>query len=126
MPHHADVIDVHIRIAGLRHQDRIIPEAKVVDAIGALGYSQKRFSIRPFYSRQHQDLALVFNCSGIECGIDSHPLHQVWIRLGIEVIPPENGRVLRGDHWVLIPIEDAVPILQLGVFPPDQLFVVLE
>ena len=108
MLHQAHIVDVGIGVAGLGHEDGVIPEAEAIDAAGALGDGEERFSIHAFHARGHQKPAFVKDGAGVEDGIDAHALKQKRIGLLIQVVAPQDGRVRGGEHRVLVAIEDPV------------------
>ncbi len=126
MLHKPHIVNIYIRIGGLRHKYRVIPEAEVIDAIGTFGNGEEGFAVRAFHPRDYQKLAVVQDRAGIEGRIDSHALHQKGIGLLVEVVAPSYRRVRGGQHRKLIAVINAVAAGDLAVAPGKQVLLLLE
>ena len=91
----AHVVDVGVGIGGLGHQDRIIPEAKVVDAVRALGDGEEGFAVGAFDARDDKEFSFVQDGAGVEGGVDADALHQKGIGLA--------GRDRSAREWARAP-----------------------
>ncbi len=126
MLHHAHIIHIDIRLAGLRQQNRVLPKAEVIHAVRALSNGEEGFAVRAFHARHQQKLSLVQNCSGVEDRVDTHALQQEGIGFPVEAIAPGNGRVRRSQNWILVTIEDAITAGQHAVAAGEQFLLLLE
>ena len=114
MFHQAHIVDVGVGLGGLGHEDGVIPEAEAIDAAGALGDGEERFSIHALDARGHQEPAFVEDGAGVEDGVDAHALEEKGIGLLVQVVAPQDGRVRGGEYRVLVAIEDSVAAGRLG------------
>jgi hypothetical protein len=87
------VVDVDVGLAGLRHQDRIVPEAKTVNAVWALRDGEEGFAVCAFNARDNKVLAVVQDGAGVEGRVDRHPLEQHRVGFAVKIVAPMNGRV---------------------------------
>ena len=124
--HKPHVIDINVRVGGLRHKYRKIPEAEVIRAIKTFSDGEEGFAVRAFHPRHHQELALVQDRAGVEGRIDSHALHQEGIRLLVEVVAPGDRRVRGGQHRKLVAVKDPIAAGRFAIAPRQQLLLLLE
>ena len=66
MLHDPDIVNIDVGLFGLRQKDWVIPETEVINAIRTFRDGQKRFPINAFHSANHQNLAVVFDRTGIK------------------------------------------------------------
>ena len=90
----AHVVDVCCRDGILGHGDGIVPEAEVIDSVRALGHSEERFSVGALHTDDKQVLAVPLDGAAVERGIHADALKQQGIRALVQVVAPEDGRML--------------------------------
>jgi len=126
MANQTHVIHVGIRIFGFRHDHRVVPEAKAFGGLVGFRHRQKTLAITPLDAGHEIELAVELYRTGIECGVDPHSFHQVRVRFAIQIIAPDEGRVLSRQHRVLPPEVDSICIWIELVGTRDQSFVLLS
>jgi hypothetical protein len=126
VPDQPHIINICIRFSCLRQLDRFVPEPELVNTGFTFRYSKKRFPVPSFHPDGQVYLSVQADRSGIEGGIDAHPLHQERIGSRIEIIAPVDRRMPVCHHREFIFIIDPAGIGAFYVFPHDQLFMILE
>ncbi len=81
---------IHIRLlrTGIRQQDRIIPEPESVDPVITLSHTEERLPVIPLDTGYQIKLAVQLNSAGIHDRIDTEALHEIRIRLRVQVVLP--------------------------------------
>ena len=120
VPHEPHVIDVDVRIVGLGQDDGIIPKAETIDAACAFGDGEKALAIDPFDAGDEINPPVEFDRAGIEHAVDAQSLHQMRIRLVIQIVTPKDRRMLGGQHGIPIAMKHAVAFGVRLVGPIDQ------
>ena len=120
VPDETHVVHVDVGVGRLGHDHRVIPEAEPVDAGRAFGDGEEALAVGAFDAGRQIDLAVQLDGAGIEGAVDAQPLHQVRIGLVVQIVPPEDRRVLGRQHRVLVAVEHAVAALGDPVGPVDE------
>src|SRR5581483_10248529 len=123
VPGEPHVIDVDIRLGGLRQADRVVPETPVIDTVRAFGHREERFSVHALDTSDHQVAALVLDGAGVEYGVDSEALEQLRVRRLFQIIAPENRRVRCRQYRVAIAVDHPIATGDALVRPSDERFI---
>ena len=97
------VIDVSSRgIISIGHSNGFVPETPSVDTVIGLCDREKRLAVSPLHTRYDSVFAVELDGTGIEYCVHHDTLHEIGIRLFIEVIPPFERCVLRSENRIFI------------------------
>ena len=120
MLHQPHVVDVDVRVARLGQDDGIIPEPEALGATLALGDREEALAVNALDASHQVNRPVQLDRAGVERAVDSQPLHQVRVRPVVQVVAPEDRRVLGREHRVLEPVEEAVAPVHDRVVAMDQ------
>ena len=120
------VIDIGSRFAVFRHGNRAVPEAEIVDSVRTLSHGKERFAIGSLHADNEYVFPVPFDCSAVQCGMDSETLHQIWIGLGVEVITPEKRGVFSCDYRVFVTFVNSIAFYRLILSCYEGLVLCLE
>ena len=118
------VVDVGCWNHIIRHRNRFIPEAEVIDSVGTHRHGKETLAVSTFNAHDKQVFALPLDGAGIQRCIHHDALHQIRIVFLVEVIAPFQRRMLSGENRVGILCIDTVPPFQWFVFLSQQLLMV--
>ena len=90
------------------HRDGIVPEAEVVNAVGAFGHGKERLAVGSLHAHHQYILSVPLDGSRIQGSIHSDAFHQVGVGLLVQIITPKHGRVCGGQYRMLITGDNAV------------------
>lgn len=117
------VIDIDSRLSVLRHCHRIVPEAEIVDSVGALRDGEERLSVCSFHSYSQYIFPVPFDGSGVESGMDAESFLQIRISDRVQVIFPEHRSMRARENGILVSFINAVHINRLILFR-NQIFII--
>ena len=106
----AHVVDIGCGDDVVGHCHGTLPEAEVVDSVGAFGDGEERFAVAAFDAHHDYVFALPFHSSGVESGVDADALHEPWICGWVEVVFPERRYALCGYDGMCIAVVDTVAL----------------
>jgi len=86
----------------------MVPEPEPIDAGRALGHGKKRLAVVPLHPCHQQVAAVQLDGTSVEHRVHPQPLHQVRVRLRVEVVAPDERRVVGRKDRVLVALHDAV------------------
>ena len=73
----AHVVYVRGRDDVVGHGYGIVPEAEVVNSVGAFGHRKERLSVSSLHTDDQEILAVELDCARVERGVYAYTLHQV-------------------------------------------------
>ena len=117
----AHVVDVGLLRAGVGQRNGIVPEVEAVDAGVGLGHREEGLAVRALHAHDEVELAVEVDRAAVEHGVDAQALHEVGIRLGVEVVSPVHGREFAREHGILVAVIDTVVDVGYDVLAGDQL-----
>ena len=107
----AHVIDIggwhHI----LRHGDRFLPEAEVIDTVGRLCHGEERLTVGSLHAHHQQILVVPLDGPAVQGGVHHDALHQIRVVVLVEIVAPLQGSVLSREDRVFVFLVDTVPPL---------------
>ena len=93
----------------IRHGDRLLPEAEVVDAIRTLCHRKVTLAVSTLNTHHQTVFSLPFNGTCVQRCITHNTLHQVRVVLLVEVVFPLQGHVFSCYHRVLVLLVNTIP-----------------
>ncbi len=102
------IVNVRFLRADILEQNGIIPEAEAVNAVVALRNAEEGFSVISLDTGDEIILSVQVDRAGIHHGVDAETLHEVGVRLRVQVIFPSQRNMLSRQHGIDIPVIDAV------------------
>src|SRR6476661_245022 len=102
MTNQPHVINIHIRVVRLRHQNRIVPKAEAIDAVVTLSDGKERFSIAAFHAHGKYVFVIKLHRTAIEGSIDADSFEEMWIGVEVKIVTPEDWSMGCCNHRMFI------------------------
>ncbi|MNW52897.1 hypothetical protein D3C74_304360 [compost metagenome] len=90
------VVDVDVWLLRFRHHHRLIPEAEAIDAVIALSNCEERFAVYALDSCNQVEFSIQLDGTRIKYAVDAEAFGEIWIRGRVEIVFPNERRMLRG------------------------------
>jgi len=110
------IVDIGLLRAGIRQQNGLFPEVEALHRAVALCHAEEALAVVALNAGDQIILAVQLDGTGIEHSVDAQTLHEVRIRLRVQVEPPAQRDGFAGQHRVFPPVVDAVVEIGLFVF----------
>ena len=117
------IIHIGFLRAGIRQKNGIIPESEIIDSVITFCHRKEGLSVIAFHSGHQIKLPIQVNGTGIKHTVDAQTLLKKGIGPLVQIILPDNGRMLSGQYWINISVIDTVvKALIHFVFSGQELF----
>ncbi len=116
----AHIINVRCRNNIFRHRHRIIPKTEIIYSVRTLCNGKERFTVSTFHAYHQQILSVPFDGTGIHGCIHADTLHQIRIRLLIQIITPEYRRMGSSQHRMFITGNNTISTFHRIVFAGEE------